>query len=79
MWENAGIARSDARLELRQLSSLEAQLDGAGRRCWRARLDTATIELRNLVEVSALIVHLRAAATRESRPALQRRLSVPGQ
>src|SRR5688572_288979 len=54
MWEDAGIARSDARLEaaadeLDRLSSRALEL-------FDKRIDTATIELRNLVEVATLIV-----------------------
>jgi L-aspartate oxidase len=54
MWEDAGIARSDARLavaadELERLASKALELFGT-------RIDTATIELRNLVEVATLIV-----------------------
>ena len=64
MWEDAGIARSDARLaaaarELDVLSSRSHEL-------FERRIDTATIELRNLVEVSSLIVTC-ARRRRESR------------
>lgn len=54
MWEDAGIARSDARLdvaahELEALSTRAVEL-------FERRVDTTTIELRNLLEVASLIV-----------------------
>jgi L-aspartate oxidase len=54
MWEDAGIARTDARLEAaaRELELLANR----SRELFERRVDTATIELRNLVEVSSLIV-----------------------
>jgi L-aspartate oxidase len=64
MWEAAGIARSDARLaeaarELEQLSVQALAL-------FAHRIDTPNIELRNLLEVSSLIVQC-ARLRRESR------------
>jgi L-aspartate oxidase len=54
MWEDAGIARSEARLaeaerEIRTLWQQACALLAQG-------VDTASVELRNLVEVSRLIV-----------------------
>jgi L-aspartate oxidase len=64
MWEDAGIARSDARLEVaaHELLTLENQ----ARALYEERIDTDTIELRNLVEVSGLIVEC-ARQRKESR------------
>lgn len=65
MWENAGIVRSDARLERadQELAKLRAQVD-------RESLQTAAlpelIELRNLVDAATLIVRC-ARSRRESR------------
>jgi L-aspartate oxidase len=65
MWENAGIVRSDARLEnaRTRLHVLRAALEGA--HAARAT-DAALLELRNLCEVALLIVRC-ASARRESR------------
>jgi L-aspartate oxidase len=54
MWEDAGIARNDHRLQeaARELTGLEAEAQAL----FEARIETATVELRNLVEVSRLIV-----------------------
>jgi L-aspartate oxidase len=54
MWEYAGIARSDVRLAE---ASLELEdLGVEAQTLYGARIDTGTVELRNLVEVSTLIV-----------------------
>lgn len=54
MWEYAGIARSDARLDE---AALELEdLWGEAQALYTAHIDTGTVELRNLVEVSTLIV-----------------------
>jgi L-aspartate oxidase len=54
MWEDAGIARSDARLEFARGELAELHADAEA--LFARRVDTATVELRNLVEVSRLIV-----------------------
>jgi L-aspartate oxidase len=54
MWEEAGIARSDARLALAGEELVELQQRALA--LFRRRIDTATVELRNLAEVSRLIV-----------------------
>jgi L-aspartate oxidase len=54
MWQDTGIARSDARLE-----AAADELDRLSTRActlFDSRIDTATIELRNLVEVARLVV-----------------------
>jgi L-aspartate oxidase len=63
MWDDAGIARSDARLAeaMRELQELRVRTDTLFWQC----IDTATVELRNLLEVSTLPVRRvagRAAA-----------------
>jgi L-aspartate oxidase len=64
MWEDAGIARSDARLDeaQRELAALHRQAAPL----FKGPADTAVIELRNLLEVSTLIVRC-ARTRRESR------------
>ena len=64
MWDDAGIARSDARLAqaMDELEKLRARADELFSAC----ISTATVELRNLLEVSALIVAC-ARSRRESR------------
>jgi L-aspartate oxidase len=64
MWEDAGIARSDHRLDeaARELEGLEVQAQALFARS----IDTPTVELRNLVEVSRLIV-MCARQRQESR------------
>jgi L-aspartate oxidase len=54
IWENAGIARSDSRLEAaaHELDELWSSMQSL----YATLVDTSTIELRNLVEVSTLIV-----------------------
>jgi L-aspartate oxidase len=54
MWEDAGIARSDDRLDeaARELEALEHKAQALFARS----IETPTVELRNLVEVSRLIV-----------------------
>ena len=54
MWEHAGIARSDERLleAERALAAFSARSHAL----FQQRVDTASIELRNLAEVSTLIV-----------------------
>jgi L-aspartate oxidase len=62
MWEHAGIVRSDARLKYahERLTSLQEQIAGG------AGLNEAGLELRNLIDVSLLIVRC-ARLRRESR------------
>ncbi|HUF49234.1 MAG TPA: L-aspartate oxidase [Longimicrobiales bacterium] len=64
MWDDAGIARSDARLAvaLRELDRLRSRTESLFWTC----VDTATVELRNLLEVSWLIV-ASARSRKESR------------
>jgi L-aspartate oxidase len=64
MWEDAGIARSDARLAeaARELAGLRRQADGL----FSERITTASVELRNLLEVCGMIVEC-ALRRRESR------------
>lgn len=64
MWEHAGIARSNARLA-EAGAGLDA-LAGGMAQSLTGPLDTQTVELRNLIEVSALIVEC-ARRRRESR------------
>jgi L-aspartate oxidase len=64
MWEHAGIARSTERLAA--AAAELAGLESAAREVFAQRIDTASVELRNLVEVSALIVTC-ARRRRESR------------
>lgn len=54
MWDDAGIARSDVRLAeaARELAGLWRQAD----ELFAARIDTASVELRNLLEVAGMIV-----------------------
>jgi len=54
MWEDAGIARTTARLD-EAAQELERLRDAADT-LFAAHVDTATVELRNLAEVAALIV-----------------------
>jgi L-aspartate oxidase len=54
MWDEAGIARSTARLDA--AAAALAQLHTAAVAAFAERVDTDTVELRNLVEVSELIV-----------------------
>jgi L-aspartate oxidase len=65
MWDNAGILRSDARLEgaERQLRGMQARVGGAFA---PGALDAGLLELRNLCEVALLIVQ-SATSRRESR------------
>jgi L-aspartate oxidase len=73
MWEEAGIVRDDHRI-----ASAEAQLDGiaaeAAAVC-AGPLDTASLELRNLLEVSGLI--LRCAAHRQESRGLHYNIDYP--
>jgi L-aspartate oxidase len=64
LWEDAGIARSDARLAhaADELEQLRANAGSLFARC----ITTATVELRNLAEVAGLIVRC-ARSRRESR------------
>jgi L-aspartate oxidase len=64
MWEDAGIVRSSARLEhaMHRLADMRREVEQQYATC----LDPALIELRNLTEVSRLIVR-SAALRRESR------------
>ncbi|HSJ09807.1 MAG TPA: FAD-binding protein, partial [Longimicrobiales bacterium] len=64
MWEDAGIARTTARLE-EAADELE-RLRVASSALYDAGADTATVDLRNLVEVAALIVEC-ARQRQESR------------
>jgi L-aspartate oxidase len=64
MWEHAGIARSSDRLDAAATELDDLRAEAA--RTFAARVDTASVELRNLVEVSELIVTC-ARRRRESR------------
>jgi L-aspartate oxidase len=64
MWDDAGIARNSARLDA--AAAALSQLRRAAVAVFAETVDTATVELRNLVEVSELIVTC-ARSRRESR------------
>ena len=64
MWEHAGIVRDSERLETAAAELMALRTEAYA--LFRAQLDTETIELRNLVEVSDLIVTC-ARRRRESR------------
>jgi L-aspartate oxidase len=64
MWEDAGIARSDGRLK--EADEELGELAETAETVFAGVIDTATVELRNLLEVSRLIVAC-ARERRESR------------
>jgi L-aspartate oxidase len=64
MWEHAGIVRTDERLE-GAADALE-RISEQSQRLFAQAVDTATVELRNIVEASRLIVRC-ARSRRESR------------